>query len=716
MADINLDDFIRQLEEGNRSLSGLTDGIRGASTSMGSLSAGSALAGAELRREAAIRKQTSEQLKKDFKDLGTDMANSMRGLVGGNTGFSQLANVAASATNAMGSFASGLARLVPIFGEGLGKLISSGSKMMAESLQLATQQFETGYNAFKQAAKIAAVNSFDELRDSSGALNLRMEQLSAVLVTNADNLTAIGGSALQGTNSFKRLANESGQLRKEFMRLGTSVDDLANLQINMMGQFSRAGFGLKDIDKIQRDYLVNLDAISQLTGKSKEQLQKERQQRENEFRFRARMQQLAGSDPKRYAQLQERFDVLQRSLSPEDFRALTAQFGTGGRIMNAQMAGDVVRSPMIRQLLQNLETSSYTELQEQGRAVSQAGIARFGGTAAQTLSQLPFMYQTGEVFDKANLKPVDYEKLKQEREKIRKDEESANSKIAGTADSLQTASVNLQQAATALNSVTTALKFTADSLNKITGYINTTVSGQTSSATASNTGARPASVIGPGGAAFGVYSTAGRRTPQNGGNSQVGAVTTSSPASTGITEDMISPTIPDGLGVNGRQGDLPIKRALQEKLSKIAEQFPGAIITGLNDSDIVNRVGSPHELGEAVDFFISNYNADLSDDYLKKLRDIGFTRVLDEYKFPSPNATGPHLHAALRDGGIAYGPSLAGEAGPEAVVPLPNGRSIPVVLGENGIFQEMLDELQSLRIAMESGLGIQRKQLQFARN
>ena len=46
----------------------------------------------------------------------------------------------------------------------------------------------------------------------------------------------------------------------------------------------------------------------------------------------------------------------------------------------------------------------------------------------------------------------------------------------------------------------------------------------------------------------------------------------------------------------------------------------------------------------------------------------------------------------MAEGGITQGPSLAGEAGPEAVVPLPNGKTIPVQLN-TAAFEPLIDPL-----------------------
>ncbi len=72
-----------------------------------------------------------------------------------------------------------------------------------------------------------------------------------------------------------------------------------------------------------------------------------------------------------------------------------------------------------------------------------------------------------------------------------------------------------------------------------------------------------------------------------------------------------------------------------------------------------------------------------------QLRNINYVESLR--LLPSMDQTG--LMKQLADGGITQGPSIAGEAGPEAVVPLPDGRTIPVTM--SGL-TETMDELISL--------------------
>jgi hypothetical protein len=58
-------------------------------------------------------------------------------------------------------------------------------------------------------------------------------------------------------------------------------------------------------------------------------------------------------------------------------------------------------------------------------------------------------------------------------------------------------------------------------------------------------------------------------------------------------------------------------------------------------------------------------------------------------------ATGDHIHLEMKKlGGISNKPAIGGEAGPEAFVPLPDGRTIPVSMDNTHMvtkLQELID-------------------------
>ena len=117
---------------------------------------------------------------------------------------------------------------------------------------------------------------------------------------------------------------------------------------------------------------------------------------------------------------------------------------------------------------------------------------------------------------------------------------------------------------------------------------------------------------------------------------------------------------------------------------------------------------SYHTTGQALDFVLKEEPTDedgkaLIDKIRKHLRANGLKdlEILDEYNHPSDRATGKHFHVAvdklMAKGGITEGPSIAGEAGPEAVVPLPDGRSIPVKMDVS----EMVSKLEEMISVMK---------------
>jgi hypothetical protein len=99
---------------------------------------------------------------------------------------------------------------------------------------------------------------------------------------------------------------------------------------------------------------------------------------------------------------------------------------------------------------------------------------------------------------------------------------------------------------------------------------------------------------------------------------------------------------------------------------------------------------------------------------------MGFAFVKDEYISDSLDKTGKHIHAEFAKGGITSGPSIAGEAGPEAVVPLPDGRTIPVNIGNwdkmVSIWASIENKMAELVSLTEDSNYTQQKQLQFSRN
>jgi len=168
-----------------------------------------------------------------------------------------------------------------------------------------------------------------------------------------------------------------------------------------------------------------------------------------------------------------------------------------------------------------------------------------------------------------------------------------------------------------------------------------------------------------------------------------------------------------GLILRPSGGDIQAEGAeldpnLIELAQKIQSSVPGfAHFTGLNDR-FHQKLSYPsaHTKGLALDFVLDkNIKGDTKtgESISKQLKSLGANFVLDEYNKPSPGSTGGHFHAAVppaaKKGGILTGPPSGFPAtlhGTEAVVPLPDGKTIPVRMPGMDVMTQMMSSLPSL--------------------
>lgn len=134
-------------------------------------------------------------------------------------------------------------------------------------------------------------------------------------------------------------------------------------------------------------------------------------------------------------------------------------------------------------------------------------------------------------------------------------------------------------------------------------------------------------------------------------------------------------------GATQREGGV-IQANAVDLAEQVQKQIAGfSRITGFDDGHMRSET-SKHQQGRAFDFTIEgNPSRDEGKRIVGQLKGMGASAAIDEYNNKTTYSTGGHFHVevpAMAQGGITSGVSIAGEAGPEAVVPLPNGKSIPV--------------------------------------
>jgi len=179
----------------------------------------------------------------------------------------------------------------------------------------AVEQLQT---QFQSAASVGANfgGNIAEFSRSAGNAGMTMEQFSGVVQKNAQNLVFLGGSTADGA---KRLADMGKDIRKsqvgdELARLGYSTVDINNGLAEYSGRLARNGraetLNNKQLIALTGTYMKNLDAVSKLTGKSKETLQAEQDARQADAQYRIMMSKLG---PEQQAEMEKLMDSIPKA-------------------------------------------------------------------------------------------------------------------------------------------------------------------------------------------------------------------------------------------------------------------------------------------------------------------------------------------------------------------------------------------------------------------
>jgi hypothetical protein len=162
----------------------------------------------------------------------------------------------------------------------------------------------------------------------------------------------------------------------------------------------------------------------------------------------------------------------------------------------------------------------------------------------------------------------------------------------------------------------------------------------------------------------------------------------------------------EGLNVGGKyKGEAiaggPAEERLIEYARKIQKMDPGGTFNAFNDT-LASHKDTAHGKGRALDFSLSTGKPTVEQGkaIIAAFREIGFTKVDDEYNFPKGTTTGGHIHAELADGGLVA-PSAGGrtvrvgEGGQwEGVFPLNPNKPVPMMLNEDQ-FDKLISVLKS---------------------
>ena len=633
-----------------------------------------------------------------LKGMGEALGKLTRSIYSGEQGMKKYAEAIEGAGTALGTFAFLLGgplvkSIVAIVG-GLGTFFKA-SVNMADSL----------FKGYQEVSRFgaAAGDGLDGIYGLMQGMRLsteQMQQLSQVIGENAQGLALFSGSVFKGTKDMaalrKGLTDTGGEL--EAFALGMTPQELNEA----MGGFITIQSQLQTMDmsntKAQtaslREYLKEQDMLTKLTGATRKEQEAAAQKAMAIEQFRVKIAQLeAEGTAESRAEAKRLLGSFQflNKVSP-DLAAGFAQMATGfvgpGSVGSFLVTNaDALRAATDRSLdlagtMDLLGNAVRSNLGQGGLIDTLGTFGMLNQTTGQSVNDLYNLGKiTKDVFEK-------YQAAKTEQEKqLVLDRAGIGNMLKAQKADLDAMQSMQNFVELGVNPATAALGALAQAASTLASFLpgNKSNAQKANEAAAAAAKAQGAGFFGQqlAGAKAGLKSTFG-----------IGPKTTEDKLAALNFKDRAENT--GGGAADPRLIDLA---------HKIQEMFPSAKFTALNDVyHQQNRPGSKHTQGKALDFVLNPppRSAEEADAIKQQIKSLGFSKVLDEYfRDKGPGTTGGHFHAELLTGGIATGPRSGYNAvlhGTEAVVPLPNGKTIPV-------------EMSGMQVNMDRQLGMMGEQL-----
>lgn len=275
---------------------------------------------ARLANQVVGMTKFSDQL---ISSLGAAGAGLLKGLQQGGTGISSSGDILKAGVDFIKTGMQGGGSAA----QGLGTaLMALGGKAKAAGVALTAFGLATGYAAAKLSdlAKFGISLFSDEinktveayrksnnagalfsdgmmgLRNAAGAAGLTLTQFAEILTKHSNDLAMLGEGVASGSNRMSRaLSTGGGELRKQLLNLGYSIEEQGGLVAETMAQMRQSGNKLmasdKDVAQQTVKYAENLRVIAAITGEDAKKKSDQVRQQASQLAF---QQKLAGMDEK----------------------------------------------------------------------------------------------------------------------------------------------------------------------------------------------------------------------------------------------------------------------------------------------------------------------------------------------------------------------------------------------------------------------------------
>ena len=636
-----------------------------------------------------------------------------------------------------------------IIGKVIGKLISAFGSYVQEVNKMSDRLYKS-YQTLSKVG-VTAADGMMGIAESAQRLGyglgeVGLENFGRLMKASAQDLALLSGSAVQGRKDFTDFASEvvRGSAGRELMNLGYSVEELNEGLAGYIGLQARVGMAQNKTQAELRAgataYLKEMDALTKLTGLQKAELEEGINKGRAIEAFRAKLEDMRANGQIDEADAMERYHAVLLKQAPTIAQGF-AEAASGLIVSDAGRQYNLAIDQGTG-VIQKLSTGAMTLEQALGATYKQAKLSE------GEFRQLAMAMASGNVIgnytelaDIAKRSGIDQEEMAKSIKEAQDAQAQGPGGVAAQTD-MRRAQMDSRDALQNLvkagvQPATAAMSAFSKVTGKVVTALGGTVSNAVNAVVPGTVGAAPIPMSGGGGAAGGGAAgggaagggggLAGVKDAAGGGGAGffralgmglqglgLGA-TGPGPGTVGNVrpEDLIKFT--GGTGTSEHFGKL--EPSVQQAFLSMAQDYSNltgdklqvnSAFRSHDEQAAVNPGANPkaapgmskHNIGRAVDIQSSQK------DFLQR------QGLLDRYGFKTLANDPPHIF--MKDGGIATGPRSGYAAtlhGTEAVIPLPDGKTIPVVMPEltSGL-QDQMSMMGAQLVALENLVSIMRDQ------
>jgi hypothetical protein len=679
-------------------------------------------------------KNYSQQMQSSLKQLGTSFKNLGSNIASGSKGASVFNDVMSTGADHVYQFSR---RFGPA-----GKAVGQFTQVVAAFVGAVNKQADALFKSYKDISRAGVVGAggMKEVYTNMQRFGYTIDELGefgALMKSNSEVLAKFGGTAFNGAEQFANLADQiqHSDIGKNLMLMGVSVDEINKGAAGFLKQQTNLGRNSAGMQKTlateTAKYLENLEAVSRLTGQDRETLQKKQQDAQTEQQFAAKQYELRQkvdntSGEERLAAQKEldKLNYLNEKTNGEQrlnlIRAYAGDAAAAGNLFTAmpgvfEMMRDSSKDQfdVIAKMTQNADRNinqlnktyqfgfgeaTFGKFTEMTQLVSQYG----GKSAEQMREQFEASRKNTKTIDDATKTQVDVERAQ------------------------RNASNNMQDFLNlGINPVTKAMSILADVVEGLTNMLpgagrarerakekELNRQGKTSARQDQVAAVEAGSTLGDLGTAqltpAEQAASMGPPSSAMGGPPPISALDfIKFTGGTGSEEHFkkLQPNVQSAFLQMAQEYNSLTGKKLQVNSAFRSPDEQANVNSGTNPKAAPGM--SLHNIGRALDIQSA------------QVADLASQGLLGKFGFKTLAGDPPHI--SMADGGILSGPRSGYQPnltmhGTEAVVPLPDGRSIPVSSNadSSGMMSAQLDKLDELISVMKSQLSVSNKLLSYS--